>query len=151
MSDVFDLADGIASRINSGTYTIADSFTASGLAIMELDFDEIQDAVRVHCIPQNKRMEPLTRTKDRTEITIGVGIAKAIGYDGGKVDTAQVDGLVEFCEEIADRIKNYDPPVNGRMARWARNEIDPIYDIDALYSAQQFRSIVNATYLLTTP
>ena len=151
MSDVFDLADGVAARINAGSYTLSDSFTATGLALMEFDVDEIVDNVRVHCLPQNKRIETLSRSKDKNEITIGIGIVKLIGYSDGKVDTSQVDGLVEFSEEIADQIKSYDPTVNGRNAKWLRNEIDPIYDLDALYSAQQFRSVVSATYLLTTP
>lgn len=151
MSDVFDLADAVAARINAGSYTLSDTFTATGLALIEYDADEIVDNVRVHCMPQNKRIETLSRSKDRNEITIGIGIMKAIGYSDGKVDTSQVDGLVEFCEEITDQIKSYDPPVNGRNAKWLRNEIDPIYELESLYSAQQFRSVVNATYLLTTP
>lgn len=151
MSDVFDLSDKLADRINAGTYTLGDAFTASGLALAEFDVDEIADRVKIHCIPQSKRIETLSRAKSKNEITIGIGVVKLVGYSDGKVDTSQVDGLVEFCEEIADQIRSYDPPVNSRNAKWLRNEIDPIYDVEALYSAQQFRSIINATYLLTTP
>jgi hypothetical protein len=151
VSDVFDLADAVAGRVNAGSYTIADSFTATGLALIEFDADELVDAVQVHCTPVSKNIETLSRSKDKSLIKIGVGVLKKIGTNNGKVDTSQVDGLVELCEEIADQLKGYDPTVNGRKARWINNEIDPIYDAESLYSFQQFRSMIGATYLLTTP
>lgn len=151
MSDVFDLADAVATRINAGSYTLADTFTAGGLALIEYDADDLIDNVIVKCVPRGKTQERLSRATNRVEITIGVGVMKTVDTSGGLVDTSQVDGLVEFCEEIADQIDSHDPTVNGRKAKWLKNEIEPIYDPQALYSAQQFRSIVNATYLLTTP
>lgn len=151
MSDVFDLADAVAARVNAGSYTLGDSFTATGLALIEFDADEIADSVVVHAVPRSKQIDALSRSKDRSEITVGVGVMKTVVNDGGKIDTSQVDGLVELCEEIADQLRSYSPTVNGRSAKWLRNEIDPIYDSEALYASQQFRSVVNATYLLTTP
>lgn len=151
MSDVFDLADAVATRVNAGSYTIADSFTAQGVALIEFDADEIQDAVIVECVPRSKAMEPLSRAKERNEITIGVGVMKKVGTTTGKVTTADVSGLVGLCEEIAAQLKSADYTVNGRQAKWLKTEIDPIYDPAALYDSNQFRSIVNATYLLTTP
>ena len=151
MSDVFDLADAVAVRVNAGSYTLADSFTASGVALIDYDMDEIGDSVIVECVPRTKTVETLSRSKDRTEITIGVGVMKAITNTQGRINTSQVDGLVEFCEEIADQLRSFGFTVNGRYATWLNNEIDPIYDPDTLYSHQVFRSVVNATYLLTTP
>lgn len=151
MSDVFDLADAVAARINEGSYTLADSFTATGLAMVEFDVSEIVDAVKVHCVPMRKNITTLSRAKDKSEIKIGVAVVKKVGISDGKVNTSQVDGLVELCEEIADQLKSHDPTVNGRKARWLNNEIDPIYDMESLYSFQQFRSMIGSTYLLTTP
>ena len=151
MSDVFDLADAVAARVNGGSYSLGDSFTATGLALIEMDADEIADNVIVHCVPRSKEITPLSRAKDKTEVTIGIGVLKAVGTSGGKIDTSAVDSLVEFCEDLADRVKSESYTINGRRATWLGNEIDPIYDTDALYDSQQFRSIVNATYLLTTP
>ena len=151
MSDVFDLTDAVAARINAGSYTISATFTAQGVALIEVDADEIVDNVLVECVPRMKRLEPLSRAKDRNEITIGVGVMKQIGVTAGKVTTSEVSALVELCEEIADQLKSQDYTVNGRSAKWIKTEIDPVYDSEALYDANQFRSIVNATYLLTTP
>lgn len=150
MSDVFDLSDAVASHVNGGTYTLGDSFTATGLALIEFDADDLIQNVIVHCVPRAKVVEPLSRSKDKNEITVGVGVMKTIDSNG-VIDTDQVDGLVEFCEEVADRLRGQGFTINGRPATWMNNEIDPIYDPEALYSSQQFRSVINATYLLTTP
>ena len=151
MSDVFDLADAVAARVNGGSYSLGDTFTATGLAMIEMDADELVDNVIVHCVPRAKTIEPLSRSKDRTEVVIGVGVLKTVGTVAGAIDTDAVDALVEFCEDIADRIRSESYTINGRRATWLGNEIDPIYDPDALYASQQFRSVVNATYLMTTP
>lgn len=150
MSDVFDLADAVAARVNAGSYSYVDSFTAAGVALIEKDMDEL-DVVVVECFPMAQSMEPLSRSKDRREVTIGVGVMKQVGTTAGKVTTSEVSSLVELCEDIADQLKSADYTVNGRNAKWLRNEVDPIYDSASLYNHQQFRSMVQSTYLMTTP
>jgi len=151
VSDVFDLADAVAARVNGGSYTISDTFTVTASALVEYDMDELEDAVAVKCVPLQREVEPVSRSKCKNEITIGVAVLKNVQTSTGAVDTAAVSGLVELTEEIEDRLRSEGYTVNGKRASWLRTEVDPIYDGDVLYAHQQFRSVINATYLLTTP
>lgn len=151
MSDVFDLADAVASRVTGGSYSISDTFTVTASALVEYDMDELEDAVAVKCVPLHREIEPISRNKCKSEVTIGVAVLKNVQTTTGSVDTAAVSSLVELTEEIEDRLRSEGYTVNGKRASWLRTEIDPIYDGDSLYAHQQFRSVVNATYLLTTP
>lgn len=153
MSDLFDLADAVATRVNAGSYTYADSFTAESVALVDLDAEDIRDSVVVQVVPRGKEIEPLSREKRRNELTIGVGIVKKVGVNDstGKTQKSDVSGLVELAEEIEQQMQDHTPTVNGRKARIVRTDIAPVYDPDALYAAQQFRSVVEITYLLTTP
>lgn len=151
MSDVFDLTDAVAARINAGAYTIADTFTASGVPLVEFDMDELSDDVAVECVPMSNELTPITRTKDRSDITIATVVLKRVGVVAGKASKVELAELTEFCEELASQLRGQDYTINGRKASWLSNEIDPIYDSDALYSHQLFRSQVKSNFFLTTP
>lgn len=151
MSDVFDLADAVASRINSGSYTLSDTFTVSAMALIEYNMDDMEDSVLVKCVPLKQEIDPIARNKCKNEITIGVAVLKNVQTSTGSVDTNAVSGLVELTEEIADRLRSESYTVNTKRASWLRTEVDPIYDGDVLYASQQFRSVISVTYLLTTP
>lgn len=151
MSDVFDLAHAVADHVDGGSYTIPDTFTVTASALVECDMSEIEGSVAVKCLPLQREVEPVSRSKCKSEITIGVAVLKNVATSAGAVDTAAVSGLVELTEEIEDRLRSEGYTVNGKTASWLRTEVDPIYDGDVLYSHQQFQSVIKATYLLTTP
>lgn len=153
MSVVFDICDAAKDRIDGGTYTAPyASITAESVPMVEVDLDETSSVV-VSVVPRALGIEALTRGASKDEYTIGVVVQKMVDSSAGVVSKSEVSALVLLVEELKSRLQRVDLTITGAKARFVNIETDPatgLYDPGALYSQQQFRSVLNATYLTTS-
>lgn len=151
MSQVFDIADAVVTRINDGSYTAPyNSFAAAAVPIVEINLPASESLV-VSVVPRGLGMEPLDRAGTRDDHTVGVVVQKNVGVSGGKVNKSDVNALFLLVEQIHAQLRRVNLTAGSKTARWVQSVADPLYDPGALYASQQFQSITNVTYFVTSP
>jgi len=140
MADLIkDGADEVVARINAGSYSYADSFTAARAYAPSWDKTELQ-TVKVSVVPRTLVVNLESRSSDRELIDIQVAVQKAV--DPAAV--SDVDALMLLVEEIRLQLRRYILPTTPQL-NWTAVANDPIYD-PAMRENRIFTSVLTLTY-----
>jgi hypothetical protein len=131
----YDLAVLVAAALNAGTWT--PTFTAATKRHVSYERRDLQD-LQVDVVPGSVAMEMVTRSEDRVEYEIQIGIQKNITPR----NTAEIESLSALVESIEWYMRRRD--ITG--ASWLASEsmhVDPL-----MLEKQRFLGIVAITYQL---
>lgn len=130
MSELIDLADHIAGELTSASLSQAIDVRRSYLPEYEL---QDRDAVLVTVIPKEVKMRPLTRSRQRWEVSIDVAVQQKLD----SLANEAIDPLMSLTEEVADVLR-------GRERR-IRIENRPIFAQEHLHEKRLFTSLITVT------
>lgn len=136
MSVVTDIADAMVVALNGASFTQA--FTAVRSFRPRYTMPELA-TLRVTVVPKSRTQEQLTRTSNREDIEIDVGIQKQVGAD----DSAIAD-LLDLADEIIDFVDRNE--IGG--AKWLGVTNDPVYDPVRINEDNVFFTVLTFRMLL---
>lgn len=136
MPVVTDIADAVVDALNG--YSFSETFTAVRSFRPRYDLTELA-TLRVTVVPKSRTQEQLTRTSNREDIEIDVGIQKQVSTDDGAVED-----LMELADEIVDFMDRNE--VGG--AKWMGMTNDPIYDPTYLTEKNVFFTVLTFKMML---
>lgn len=111
---------------------------------------EYYDTLRVFVRPVTVEQTVLTRggivQNDMLAVVqVTMNLMKQTNEHAARV--AEINGLVAFVQELQDYMRLH--PVGGRdLPQWNKSAIDPVLDLEALLTRQQFQSDILVTYTL---
>jgi hypothetical protein len=99
-------------------------------------------------VPTVARQDQLTRGPKIIDLHLQIGILKKLTQlanpeEGDDTTNAEIDGLVEFAEAVANFFK---PGFTAAGAPWLESELAPIYDPEKLRDERVFQSLVTVTF-----
>ena len=136
MPVVTDIADAVVDALNG--YSFSETFTAVRSFRPRYDLTELATLL-VTVVPKSRTQEQLTRTSNREDIEIDVGIQKQVSTDDGAVED-----LMELADEIVDFMDRNE--VGG--AKWMGMTNDPIYDPTYLTEKNVFFTVLTFKMML---
>ena len=150
---LIQLADAVTSVINTeyeGRYVATRSY-----ADWSLDLAAETETL-IDVVPVSRRKEIGARSLRDHELKIHVGVRKRFGADAqdpatGRVDTAEVDELVELVEDLETLFDHPDTPLPDMpTAAFVDAKLLGDYDREMLYRNRQFVSVLELTYTVET-
>jgi len=141
MADLLkDGAEVIVSRINSGSYSYSESFTAARAYVPTWDKTALA-AVKVSVVPRTFVSQLEARNiKERETIDIQVAVQKSVD----PFDLDECDALALLVEEIRLRLKGFNPGTTPGLT-YLQAANDPIYD-PQMRENRVFTSVLTLTY-----
>jgi hypothetical protein len=136
MSTASDIADGVVTLINQGSYS--KSFTAKRVTVPSFELETLKD-VEVHIWPESERYAGSSRSGTEIEYLISLALRAPVD----PYNSQQLDELLTLVEEIQDTLLTV--PVNN--AGFRGMEADPLYNLDTLDDLRAFVSVLSITYI----
>lgn len=136
MSTLVAIADAVTASLNAGSF--GTPFTAERLYQPAFDLADLAD-LKVSIVPKGVTIATASRDGSYFDCAVDVGIQKKVA------DDAEIDGLVDLAEEIADhlRMKRLD---GFPQAVWLSIEHDPVVAAEHLEQQRALTSILTVTY-----
>ncbi len=136
MSTLIAIADAVTASLNAGSF--GQPFTAERLYQPAFELADLAD-LRVSVVPKGVTIATASRDGSYFDCAVDVGIQKKI------TDDAEIDGLVDLAEEIADhlRMKRLD---DVPEAVWLSIEHEPVVAAEHLEQQRALTSILTVTY-----
>lgn len=148
MSLPIDVANGVVTDINSGSYSGFDDLLAVRHYLPKFKLPEMS-SLKVVVVPVSKVSVPATRVTRANTIEIDVGIMKRLAKPYESTDgTTELDSLMNLVQAIEDRLWT---TLEGRLttmisARLQSANPDPLYDQEHLREMGQFTSVNRLVY-----
>jgi len=139
MIDAFNIADALADRINSGTYSTPVNATTT---IPRTDRLEDVRGLQVTVLPTGIDTEPLSRAQDENTFQISVGIQKHLETG----DDEEVRRLHRLTREIQRRLNRFSVTIGNDCADWMSGTIAPIWSPTNLIQKRIFTAVIDLTY-----
>ncbi len=136
MSTILDIADAVVASLNAGTFTEPVQSERRYQPTVELpDLAEL----KVSVVPKAVTITNATRTDGYFDCAIDIGVQKKIAGD------AEIDGLVNLVEELADHLrqKRLDSFPDAAFVSIAN---DPVFAPEHLDQQRVFTSVLTVTY-----
>ncbi|MFG0243629.1 MAG: hypothetical protein ACF8R9_12655 [Phycisphaerales bacterium JB054] len=136
MSTLIAIADAVTASLNAGSF--GQPFTAERLYQPAFELADLAD-LKVSVVPKGVAIATASRDGSYFDCAVDVGIQKKIA------DDAEIDGLVDLAEEIADhlRMKRLD---GFPQAGWLSIEHEPVVAAEHLEQQRALTSILTVTY-----
>lgn len=136
MSTLIAIADAVAASLNAGSF--GQPFTAERLYQPAFELADLAD-LKVSVVPKGVTIATASRDGSYFDCAVDIGIQKKIA------DDAEIDGLVDLAEEIADhlRMKRLD---GLPEAVWLSIEHEPVVAAEHLEQQRALTSILTVTY-----
>jgi len=136
MSTIIAIADAVTASLNAGSFGLP--FTAERLYQPAFELADLAD-LKVSVVPKGVTIGTASRDGSYFDCAVDVGIQKKIA------DDAEIDGLVDLAEEIADhlRMKRLD---DVPEAVWLSIEHEPVVAAEHLERQRALTSILTVTY-----
>ena len=136
MSTITAIADAVAAHINAGTF----SQPVNAMRMYQPAFT-LADLADLHIsvVPRTVSIAAASRDSSTFECVIDVGVQKKIA------DEAEIDGLLDLTEELADHIRLKRLP-DAPDAAWVGIAQDPVVSSEALEQHRTFTSVLSVTY-----
>ncbi|MCC6910060.1 MAG: hypothetical protein IT430_19165 [Phycisphaerales bacterium] len=136
MSTLVALADAVAASLNGASFSMP--FTAQRLHQPSFDLADLA-TLRVSVVPKSQTITTASRGNSFFDCAVDVGVQKKVA------DDAEVDGLLDLVEEIADhlRLKRLD---EYPSAAWLSIEHEPVVAAEHLDQNRQLTSVLTVTY-----
>ena len=142
MIDGFTLADGVAQRINDGSYSYP--VNASVEIPRENDPQSLK-VVKCMVIPTSESIANFTRNESDDTFTIGISVQKLL--DSGRNFDGEVRGLHVLVQEIRLQVERERvTDANGDTWKCVSMEIDPVFSADHLLEQSLFTSVMNTDW-----
>ncbi|MCE7974806.1 MAG: hypothetical protein DYG92_10885 [Leptolyngbya sp. PLA1] len=100
--------------------------------------EDLKD-LRVSVVPRTTGISAASRESSAFECVIDVGVQKKLA------DDAEIDGLLDLVEEIADHVRLKRLPA-APDAAWAGIAHDPVVSSESLEQHRAFTSVLSVTY-----
>ncbi len=136
MSTLVAIADALVASLNAGSF--GQPLTAERLYQPVFDLAELAE-LKVSVVPRAVTITTASRDGSYFDCSVDVGLQKKIA------DDAEIDGLVDLAEEIADhlRMKRLD---GLPEAVWLSIEHEPVVAAEHLEQQRALTSILTVTY-----
>lgn len=136
MSTLVAIADAVTASLNAGSF--GTPFTAERLYQPAFELADLAD-LKVSVVPKGVTIATASRDGSYFDCAVDVGIQKKVA------DDAEIDGLVDLAEEIADhlRMKRLD---GFPEAMWLSVEHEPVVAAEHLEQQRALTSILTVTY-----
>lgn len=136
MSTLVAIADAVTASLNAGSF--GTPFTAERLYQPAFELADLAD-LKVSVVPKGVTIATASRDGSYFDCAVDVGIQKKVA------DDAEIDGLVDLAEEIADHLRMKrleDVP----EAAWLSIEHEPVVAAEHLEQQRALTSILTVTY-----
>jgi hypothetical protein len=139
MSTIAAIADAVTSHINAGTF----SRPVAGVRMYQPAFtlEDLKD-LRVSVVPRTTAISAASRDSSIYEFVIDVGVQKKLPAED---EQAEIDGLLDLVEEIADHLRLKRLP-DAPDAAWAGIAHEPVVSSESLEQHRVFTSVLSVTY-----
>lgn len=146
-SRIVQIAKDVTELLSSGSYSIAPTITRRYRPVRDFKGDA---SVQVTVMAAEASGEHTGRANTTTdEIVIDVAVQAKLDESQTEIKQRdQIDSLMAFAEEIADRLRTKALP-NNNPSRWAGFEVEPLYDPEHLLELRQFTQVYSVTYRQT--
>ena len=132
-AQIITIADEIKDIINAGSFS--QSFTASRTFVKYERMDNIS-ALEVWVQPIEEIIIPKTRSEDKTDCLISVGVFKRCGSD------SEIDEMITLIDEIYRYLRRYEFSDNSKTMLC---EIATLYSPEYLSELSLFAGVLNIT------
>lgn len=164
MSIPGDIATQVANLINSapaisvqvvqqtgGTSSFTSTQPIAEVTWLPLyDLPDIEET-KVAVVPRRHETVVASRTQLENEVAIDVGIQKRLKY-GESQQTAEIDYLVSYSEEIRDRLAFEDFTIGANRASFLSASSETLVAPDHLEEMRSFTHVLTVTYrVISTP
>ena len=136
MSTLIAIADAVAASLNAGSFGLP--FTAERLYQPTFELADLAD-LKVSVVPKALAIATASRDGSYFDCAVDIGIQKKI------TDDAEIDGLVDLAEEIADHLR-MKRLVGYPEAVWLSIEHEPVVAAEHLEQQRALTSILTVTY-----
>jgi hypothetical protein len=139
VSTITAIADALAAHINAGTF----SQPVSAERVYQPAFTlEDLATLRVSVVPRTVSITAASRDSSAFECVVDVGVQKKLPAEN---DQAEIDGLLELTEEIADHLRLKRLP-DAPDAAWVGIAHEPVVSSESLEQHRVFTSVLSVTY-----
>lgn len=136
MSTILDIADAVVASINAGTF--AQPVQAERRYQPTFELPDLAE-LKVSVVPKAVTITNATRTDGYFDCAVDIGVQKKIAAD------AEIDGLVNLVEELADHLrqKRLDSFPDAAFVSIAN---EPVFAPEHLDQQRVFTSVLTVTY-----
>jgi len=136
VSTLIAIADAVTASLNAGSF--GQPFTAERLYQPAFELADLAD-LKVSVVPKGVTIATASRDGSYFDCAVDVGIQKKVA------DDAEIDGLVDLAEEIADhlRMKRLD---GFPQAVWLSIEHEPVVAAEHLEQQRALTTVLTVTY-----
>jgi len=139
VSTIAALADAVAAHVSAGFY--GQPVTAVRMYQPAFTLEDLKD-LRVSVVPRTTGISAASRESSTFECVLDVGVQKKLPAEG---EVAEIDGLLDLVEEIADHVRLKRLP-DAPDAAWVSIAHEPVVSTESLEQHRVFTSVLSVTY-----
>ena len=139
MSTIAALADAVAAHVSAGSF--GQPVTAVRMYQPAFTLEDLKD-LRVSVVPRTTGISAASRESSTFECVLDVGVQKKLPAED---DVAEIDGLLDLVEEIADHVRLKRLP-DAPDAAWVSIAHEPVVSTESLEQHRVFTSVLSVTY-----
>lgn len=139
MSTIVAIADALAAHINAGSF--GQPVNAVRMFQPAFTLEDLKD-LRVSVVPRTTAIAAATRDSSTFECVVDVGVQKKLPAEG---EQAEIDGLLDLVEAIADHVRLKRLP-DAPDAAWVGIAHEPVVSSESLEQHRVFTSVLSVTY-----
>ena len=139
MSTIVTIADALAAHINAGTFS--QPVNAVRMFQPAFTLEDLKE-LRVSVVPRTTGISAASRDSSNFDCVLDVGAQKKLPVEG---DAAEIDGLLDLVEAIADHVRLKRLP-DAPDAAWVAIAHEPVVSSEALEQHRVFTSVLSVTY-----
>ena len=139
MSTIATIADALAAHINAGSF--GQPVNAVRMFQPAFTLEDLKD-LRVTVVPRTIAIAAATRDSSTFECVLDVGVQKKLPAED---EAAEIDGLLDLVEAIADHVRLTRLP-DAPDAAWVGVTQEPVVSSESLEQHRVFTSVLSVTY-----
>jgi len=139
VSTIVAIADALVAHINAGSF--GQPLNAVRMFQPAFTLEDLKD-LRVSVVPRTSGISAASRDSSTFECVLDVGVQKKLPAEG---DAAEIDGLLELVEAIADHVRLKRLPAAPNAA-WVGIAHEPVVSSESLEQHRVFTSVLSVTY-----
>lgn len=139
MSTIVAIADALAAHINAGSF--GQPVNAVRMYQPAFTLEDLAD-LRVSVVPRTVGITAASRDSSAFECVVDVGVQKKLPAEN---EQAEIDGLLDLTEEIADHLRFKRLP-DAPDAAWVGIAHEPVVSSESLEQHRVFTSVLSVTY-----
>lgn len=137
MSVIVDIADAVVAELNEHSFSL--DFTAERAYLPRYELEEME-TLRVTVVPSSVQITTVSRAGEQYDYGIDMGVQKR----RTTTDDAELDGLMDLVEEIADHFTGL--TLADPAAACVEVVNNPIYAPEHLDEMRQYTSVLTLVF-----